>query len=139
MSPYKLIQGNTEQSRAAVHINPPTNAFSGLYNSLRRNRRDLYLGAVSATAIMSEFLPALLNNVPYRVVQTYLAHVVCTWMAVGVLSIMVLVVLASFFVDWPDLPIDPSTIVGAAFYAYSLQRSPKEAAQQRSSRGHMGE
>lgn len=126
VSPYKLIKVKKERSRgaAAIYMNPPTNAFSGLYNALGRNRRDLYLGAVSGTAILSEFLPALLNNVPYRVIQTYLAHVVCTWIAVGVLSIMVLVVLASFFVDWPDLPIDPSTILGATFYAYSLQPLP---------------
>ncbi|KAK7750216.1 hypothetical protein SLS62_007846 [Diatrype stigma] len=138
VSPYKLIQGDDERSRAAaIHMSPPTNAFSGLYIALGRSRRDLYLGAVSVTAIMSEFLPALLNNVPYRVVQTHLAHVVCTWMAVGVLSVMVLVVLGSFFVDWPDFPIDPSTIVGAAFYAYDLQSSPEEAVQKRSSQWSM--
>lgn len=131
------MQGNKERCREAIRMDLPTNAFSGLYNALGRNRRDFYLGAVSATAIMSEFLPALLNNVPYRVVQTYLAHAVCTWIAVGVLSIMVLVVLMSFFVDWPTLPIDPSTILGATFYVSRLKWLPEKAAQNPSSQGLM--
>lgn len=39
------------------------------------------------------------------------------WLAVTILSTMILVLLGSFLVKWPELPIDPSTIAGAMYYA----------------------
>lgn len=32
------------------------------------------------------------------------------------MSLMVLILLASFFVKWPDMPVEPSTIAGALYY-----------------------
>jgi len=61
-------------------------------------------------------MPILLNNVPFRLTQTYATHMACTWMAVAVLSLMWAVVFASFFVKWPHMPVDPSTIAGAMYY-----------------------
>ncbi|KAH8659974.1 hypothetical protein BX600DRAFT_467024 [Xylariales sp. PMI_506] len=117
VSPYKVVRTAKPRLREkAFNISPPTNAFSGLYKALLHRYGDFYLGFVAATSIMSIFLPALLNNVPYRVIETYLAHMVCTWLAVAILSIMVIVMLASFFVQWPNMPMDPSTLAGAMYY-----------------------
>ncbi len=85
--------------------------------ALKEQRRGhVYLVAVAFTAGLAEFMPILLNNVPFRVTQTWVAHQVCTWLAVAVLGLMVLVVVASFFVRWPHMPVDPSTIAGAMYY-----------------------
>jgi len=71
---------------------------------------------VAVAAITAEFMPILLNNVPFRVTQTWVTHQVCTWMAVGILCFMILVVVASFFVEWPQMPVAPSTVGGAMYY-----------------------
>ena len=86
----------------------------GLWSSIRR--RDLTLAAVAIATIISEFLPIVLNNIPFRVTQTFLAHEICTWIAIGVLSFMLAVVLGTFLVRWPGLPVDPSTVAGAMYY-----------------------
>lgn len=115
-SPYRMIRHGGARARAAVTLNPPTNAFSGLVRSVAGAHRDAYLCAVSAVCVLSEFLPALLSNVPYRVVETYLAQAVSTWLAVAVLSAMVLTVAGSFLVHWPRLPVAPDTLAGAMYY-----------------------
>jgi uncharacterized membrane protein YgcG len=79
-------------------------------------QRHGFLVVVAFTAILAEFMPILLSNVPFRVTQTWIASRACTWMAVGVLSLMWLVVVGSFFVSWPHMPVDPSTIAGAVYY-----------------------
>ena len=113
LSPYLLLSKGPQPARAIL-LSPPTNAFTGLYASLRR--RDLLLAAVSLTTVLSEFLPILLNNVPFRLTQTWATHRICTWTAVGVLALMLLVVLGTFWVRWPDMPVDPSTVAGAMYY-----------------------
>jgi hypothetical protein len=57
-----------------------------------------------------------------RVTQTWLVARVCTWAAIGILGIMTLVILSSFFcVRWPSqragaVPaVNPSTIAGAVY------------------------
>lgn len=65
---------------------------------------------------MAEFMPILLNNIPMRVTQTWVTHLVCTWLAVGILGVMWLVLVASFFVKWPHMPVDPSTVAGSMYY-----------------------
>ena len=79
-------------------------------------QRHGFLITVAFTAILAEFMPILLSNVPFRVTQTWIASRACTWMAVGILGLMWLVVVGSFFVSWPHMPVDPSTIAGAVYY-----------------------
>lgn len=84
------------------------------------------MGIVAAVSIMAEFLPALLTNIPYRIIETWLAHSVCMWMAIAVLCAMVLTLLGSFFVDWPHMPIDPSTMAGAMYYVVNVEASSNQ-------------
>ncbi|SPN96491.1 uncharacterized protein DNG_00019 [Cephalotrichum gorgonifer] len=113
LNPYLLLSKSPQHHRSLL-LSPPTNPFVGICSALRR--RDLTLSAVALAAVLSEFLPILLNNVPFRVTQTYLAHQICTWAAVGVLSLMLVVVLGTFAVKWPVVPVDPSTVAGAMYY-----------------------
>ncbi|KAK4201020.1 hypothetical protein QBC40DRAFT_64301 [Triangularia verruculosa] len=114
LSPYHLMSQSPRPAHQSITLSPPMNAFSGIYSAIKR--RHIFLIIVAATAILAEFLPILLNNVPFRVTQTFIASRVCTWLAVAIMSTMWIVVAASFFVKWPHMPVDPSTVAGAMYY-----------------------
>ncbi|OIW28788.1 hypothetical protein CONLIGDRAFT_632999 [Coniochaeta ligniaria NRRL 30616] len=114
VSPYHLLSKSPQFARDSILVTPSLHAVTGLWSAIRR--RHFFLVVVALVAILSEFMPILLNNVPMRVTQTYVTHLVCTWLAVGVLCVMWLVIVASFFVKWPHLPVDPSTVAGCMYY-----------------------
>ncbi|RYP22650.1 hypothetical protein DL765_001500 [Monosporascus sp. GIB2] len=114
ISPYHLLAQAPRSARRSILLAPPTNAFSGLWSAVRR--RDGFLAVVALTSVLSELLPVLLAEIPFRVSQTYLVHRITTWSAVGILGIMLLVLIASFFVKWPHMPLDPTTVAGAMYY-----------------------
>ncbi|RYO77878.1 hypothetical protein DL764_010169 [Monosporascus ibericus] len=113
-SPYHLLAQAPRSAGRSILLAPPTNAFSGLWSAVRRH--DGFLAVVALTSILSELLPVLLAEIPFRVSQTYLVHLVTTWSAVGILCIMLLVLVSSFFVKWPHMPLDPTTVAGAMYY-----------------------
>ncbi|KAI1337363.1 hypothetical protein F5Y15DRAFT_391163 [Xylariaceae sp. FL0016] len=114
ISPYQLLSDRPQLARHSILLAPPTNAVSGLRSAIRR--RHGFLAVVAVTSLLSEVLTIFLTNIPFRVTQTFLVHTICTWSAVGILFIMVLVVLGSFCVTWPHMPLDPSTVAGAMYY-----------------------
>ncbi|KAK4173623.1 hypothetical protein QBC36DRAFT_359459 [Triangularia setosa] len=114
LSPYHLMSHSPRPAQQSITLSPPMNAFSGIWSAVKC--RHIFLIIVAATAILAEFLPILLNNVPFRVTQTWIASRVCTWLAVAIMAIMWLVVVASFFIKWPHMPVDPGTIAGAMYY-----------------------
>ncbi|KAI0001538.1 hypothetical protein F4779DRAFT_631085 [Xylariaceae sp. FL0662B] len=118
LSPHRLLHRNRLYKGKALHMTPPVNSFSGIWSSLATGRRDLYLAAVSGTAILSEILPLFVSIILDRGIQNQLAQEICTWMAVGILCVMILTACGSFFVAWPHMPIDPSTVAGAMYYVW---------------------
>ncbi|KAH7026701.1 uncharacterized protein B0I36DRAFT_161379 [Microdochium trichocladiopsis] len=118
MTPYRILNSNPTRASEAVNMNLSTNQFSGLGRSLSfwQGTHDWFLASVAAVALLAEFLPALLSNVPYRVVQTSETHTACVYLSCAVLGLMLLVTCASFLVDWPHMPVDPSTLAGAMYY-----------------------
>ncbi|KAI1269387.1 hypothetical protein F5Y18DRAFT_414413 [Xylariaceae sp. FL1019] len=124
LSPYQLLYRKRLYSGKALELSAATNPFSGVWLALLAHRRDVYLGLVSATAILSEFLPVILGNIPCNGVQVQSAETACVWIAVALLSFMILTVAGSFFIVWKKMNIDPSTIAGAMFYAYTNSVEP---------------
>ncbi|KAH7310795.1 hypothetical protein B0I35DRAFT_514789 [Stachybotrys elegans] len=122
ISPYRMMHTDPSRFQQAMDTKLSTNAFSGTFRALRPSSHDLYLAAVAFTAILAEFLPMLLSNVPYKVIQTWTTHAVCTWMTVSILGIMVILIGASFFINWPHLPVDPSTMAGSMYYVSHLSK-----------------
>ncbi|KAH6856110.1 hypothetical protein B0I37DRAFT_68895 [Chaetomium sp. MPI-CAGE-AT-0009] len=114
LSPYQMLSQSPQPPQRTITSSPPLNAFSGIVGAIRQ--RHCFLVLVAFTAILAEFMPIVLSNVPFRVTQTWIASRVCTWMAVGILGLMWLVVVGTFFVSWPHMPVDPSTIAGAMYY-----------------------
>ncbi|KAI1653682.1 hypothetical protein F4813DRAFT_373711 [Daldinia decipiens] len=117
LSPHKLLHQIRLYNGEAVYMTPPTNPFTGIWSSLAPGRRDIYLGFVCATSILSEILPLLISTALDKCTESFWAHTVCLWMAVGILTTMISVVGFSFFVTWPHMPIDPSMIAGEMYYA----------------------
>ncbi|KAH8891516.1 hypothetical protein GQ53DRAFT_604916, partial [Thozetella sp. PMI_491] len=114
MTPYKAMSDAPQKASRSILLSPPTNPFSGIIYAIYR--RQCLLACLAATAIISEFLPLTLSQIPYRVSQTFIAHIVCAWINISVLCLMVLVLVASFFVRWPSMPMDPTTVAGSMYY-----------------------
>lgn len=115
MSPYLQLSSKMLPAERSVLLSPPTNAFYGTYSAVRQ--RNLFLGVVSFTAILGELcLPVTLSLVPFSLVETYKTQLVCAWLSISILCLMILVLVSSFFITWPHMPVDPRTVAGAMFY-----------------------
>jgi len=98
----------------SILVTRPTNEFYGLFAAYKQ--RHVYLFVVSLMTVFSEFLPILLSNVPFSLTQVEISSIICARLTLGILLLMVLTLVASFFIKWPHLPVDPRTIAGAMYY-----------------------
>ncbi|KAK3368576.1 hypothetical protein B0H63DRAFT_78042 [Podospora didyma] len=108
---------NQGQKPAATSffITRPTDEFHGLYAALKHQKSPL-LTAIAAVSILAKSLPILMSNIGYTLQQTYISFLICARASIGILSIMVLALIASMFVKWPSLPVDPRTIASTLYY-----------------------
>ncbi|KAK7747290.1 hypothetical protein SLS53_001543 [Cytospora paraplurivora] len=115
MSPYLQLSSKMLPAERSILLSPPTNAFYGIYSAVRQ--RNLFLGVVSFTTILGELcLPVTLSLVPFSLLETYKTQLVCAWLSISILCLMILVLVSSFFIKWPHMPVDPRTVAGAMFY-----------------------
>ncbi|KAJ0119814.1 hypothetical protein J7T55_014019 [Diaporthe amygdali] len=115
ISPYQQLSKQQLPAERSILLSPPTNAFYGMYSAFQQ--RSPFLGAVSFTTVLAElFLPVTLSHVPFSHLDTYETQLVCAWFSITILALMILVIVYSFFIQWPHMPVDPRTIVGAMFY-----------------------
>jgi hypothetical protein len=114
MTPFYLLSVRTQPPDSSILFTPSTNPFSGIYSSIRH--RQPFLFAVSFAAILSEFLPVILSNVPFNLAQTGTAATVCAVLSCLFLGVMLAVLAASFFVRYPPMPVDPRCVAGLLWY-----------------------
>ncbi len=114
MDPYKDLSQPRRRSNFSISASSATTVFQGLWRAIRN--RNLFTGAVASAGILSKFMPLLLSNIPYRITQTWRTHLVCAWMTIVILAFMILVLLWSFSVKWPHMPMGPNTIAGNIYY-----------------------
>jgi hypothetical protein len=114
MVPYTLMAQRTQPASRSILFTPSTNPFSGLYSAIKH--RHLFLLSVSVAAILSEFLPVVLSNVPFNLAQTRTAATVCAALSVLFLGVMLSVLAWSFFMRYPPMPVDPRCIAGMLYY-----------------------
>ncbi|KAK4129167.1 hypothetical protein N657DRAFT_686545 [Parathielavia appendiculata] len=114
MTPFYLLSLRTRPPDSSILFTPSTNPFSGIYSSVRH--RQPFLFAVSFAAILSEFLPVILSNVPFNLAQTGTAATVCAVLSCLFLGVMLAVLAASFFVRYPPMPVDPRCVAGLLWY-----------------------
>ncbi|KAM7189896.1 hypothetical protein V8F33_009805 [Rhypophila sp. PSN 637] len=124
LEPYRYLSHSKDSqtaSRSAANMMRPRSSsiFSGLFRAVANG--NVVLSAVAFAGVLSKFLPVVLSNVPFRLTLTWTTFVVCTWISVSVLAVMILVMIASFFVRKPDMPVDPGTIAGKMYYVCDSQ------------------
>ena len=104
-----------QPAHTSILLVRPSSVFSGLWAGLAR--RDPVGFAVSLAGSLAIFMPLFLSNVPFRLTLTWTTHEVCTWITVGILCVMIVVLLTCMlFVKWPALPADPQTIAGCLYH-----------------------
>ncbi|KAM0240364.1 hypothetical protein ACHAPO_002260 [Fusarium lateritium] len=114
ITPYRRMAEDPQVPTRSVLMTPATNPVSGVFVALRI--RDPLLFFTAFTTVLAQFLPILLANVPYNRTQTSDAHEICSRLSIGILLVMVVAMLSSLLVKWPDLPVDPSSLAGALWY-----------------------
>jgi len=117
MEPYRRMAktSHPRPARTSVLAVRPSWVFPGLWAGIVR--RDPVGFAVSFAGVLAKFMPLFLSNVPFRLTLTYSTHLVCTWTAVAILGVMIVVLLTCMvFVLWPSLPVDPETVAGTLYY-----------------------
>ncbi|KAK4208048.1 hypothetical protein QBC37DRAFT_246762, partial [Rhypophila decipiens] len=79
-------------SNHLLQVSPPAHIFDlkSIYHTMFRTR-DISSLSIALATFLAKFTPILLSNIPFRNTITWEMHEVCTWMAVGVLSYMVIV------------------------------------------------
>ncbi|KAK0630245.1 hypothetical protein B0T17DRAFT_506730 [Bombardia bombarda] len=95
MAPYQLMTKRTQPAERSILVSPCTNPFSGIYSAFQQ--KHVFLFATSFAAILSEFLPVLLSNVPFSLTQTSTAAMACAVMSAVFLTTMIVVLIGSFF------------------------------------------
>ncbi|KAK0743636.1 hypothetical protein B0T18DRAFT_392377 [Schizothecium vesticola] len=118
LSPYHALAQGPQSAERSLLLSSPPHAVAGMGIWSAIQRRQYFLAVVGLTSIVSEFMTILLSNVPFQITQTYAAHEACMWLTVTSLLLMWVVVVWSFFMTWPHMPVDPSTIAGAVFYVH---------------------
>lgn len=115
LSPYIQLSRRARPAESSVLLSPPTNALSGLRSAIRQ--RHLFLAIVALTALLAELcLPVTLSHVPPSRFYTTSTRITCVYTSIVILVLVLLVIVASFLVKWPHMPVDPRTIAGAMFY-----------------------
>jgi hypothetical protein len=69
-----------------------TSPYTQIYTSLRR--RSFLIALMAFVAILSDFLPMFLTLVPYNNAASFQAHIICSWLSVGILTLMLVVLIA---------------------------------------------
>lgn len=115
LEPYRyLLQGNA-RAEDSILFRSHANPFAGLAASLAH--RHAFPAFVSFLAILCEPLTIALTNIPFQAGTTFEAYNVCTYISVGILSLMVIGITWSF---WrgpvTGLPREPDTIASVMLY-----------------------
>ncbi|KAK3314049.1 hypothetical protein B0H66DRAFT_483994 [Apodospora peruviana] len=114
LEPYRRLARPTASTHADLIRPRSSNVFSGLFRAAVHG--NVFAGAVASAGVLAKFVPIFLANVPFRLTLTWITFMTCTWISVTILSLMVVVLLVSFLVRWPYLPVDPGTIAGCMYY-----------------------
>jgi hypothetical protein len=92
---------------------------TGIFTGIRE--RDLLLFSTATMAVLADFLPMLFANVPFDLTQSEGVHLACARVGAGLLAVMAVVLVATMFARWPDLPVDPRSVAGQMWYVAEAQ------------------
>jgi hypothetical protein len=84
--PYYCLSRRLQRAEDSVLLPYAADHYSGFISSVTSGRFTFM--AFSFLAILSDFLPLLLTNIPYNGATSYKAHRLCSWLSVGILTAM---------------------------------------------------
>lgn len=120
---HRRLATRPEPAHQSILLAPPAHIFSvspkWLASLLRDpTAHDLLSLSIAIATLLAKFTPIMFSNIPFRNTATWKMHESCTWMAIGVLSYMVLVLVAALVVRSPavSMPVKPETIAGCMYY-----------------------
>ncbi|KUJ10400.1 uncharacterized protein LY89DRAFT_760226 [Mollisia scopiformis] len=116
MQPYKDLSHSPRRSNKAISASLRPTVFPGFWNAVRN--RQVFTSIVAFASILSKITPIFLSNIPFRITQTWTTHKLCAWTTITILGFMILVLIWSFFVKDPQMPVDANTIAGHMYYLY---------------------
>ncbi|KAK0624107.1 hypothetical protein B0T14DRAFT_583265 [Immersiella caudata] len=116
LEPYRRLALRPQPASTSILIPRATTALTGIWQAMTLG--NVFGGTVAFASVLSKFTPIFLANIPFRLTLTWTMHRVCAWLSVAILSSMILVLVGSFFIRWPDLPVEPSTIAGSMYYVF---------------------
>lgn len=120
ITPYQRLSHRALPADRSILLSSPTNALSGMISAYCQ--RSPLLGLVSFTTSLAKIvLPVTLDQVPFAYNATWMTQQICAWLSIAILALVFVVVAGLFLVEWPPLPVDPSTIAGAMFYICESQ------------------
>ncbi|KAB5584703.1 hypothetical protein GE09DRAFT_1165796 [Coniochaeta sp. 2T2.1] len=119
--PFRSLSNHTQPAARSILVSRPTNAFSGIYLAAAKLRHPFFT-ATSLATVLSEFLPILLSNIPHKLTQVLGPTLVCTRVSMAFLAAMIAVLLWSFFIRWPPMPVDPRSVAGMMWYVCESRR-----------------
>jgi len=111
----------SQPASRSILLSRPTNEFTGLYTAIRQ--RNFLLAGTAILTMLARVLPILMSNIVYTLQQTYLSYLICARASMGILSLMIIVLFASMLIRWPDLPLDPQTVMGSMYYVIELTKT----------------
>ncbi|PQE29412.1 duf3433 domain protein [Rutstroemia sp. NJR-2017a WRK4] len=110
LEPYtRLLSPIPAKPQDSILVPTYMSPYTALLPSLHRKK---YLVAlISLCSILSEFLPITLANIPYSSTEMHIAWFVCTYVAMGILSLMIAgILLLIFFQVENELDGNPTTM-----------------------------
>ncbi|KAK4213799.1 hypothetical protein QBC37DRAFT_285244 [Rhypophila decipiens] len=115
---HTLLAARPRSARDSILLAPPSNPFIGLYRFIRS--KDAFAFSIALTALLAKFTPILFANIPFRNTVTWKNHEACTWLAVAILTWMVI---AREINDdsgnrkrAKNMPVGMDTIIGCMYY-----------------------
>ncbi|KAK4217302.1 hypothetical protein QBC37DRAFT_308124 [Rhypophila decipiens] len=138
---HSLLAKRPRPAKESILLSPPSNVFVGLFRSTRYIKEDHLSFHIALATFFAKFTPILLSNIPFSNAVTWKIHEACTWIAVGLLLHMVLVLTAAvvFVPLWEGIaarrrrvyrlyygrskvkelmPLGTDTVVGCMYYVY---------------------
>jgi len=86
LAPYYSLSSGRASARNSILLPLATDHYSALTYGIRSS----FLMAASALpTALSDFLPLLMANIPFRRTTTWNAHAICSWIVVGIVGFMV--------------------------------------------------
>ncbi|VBB81088.1 Putative protein of unknown function [Podospora comata] len=115
---HRRLSTAPQLARTSILLSPPSNIFTGLWQFARS--RDVLFFNIAFAALLAKFTPILFSSIPFRNTVTWKMHEACTWLAVAVLSYMVIVLAVMGYLGWKQpqccLPVKTDTLVGCMYY-----------------------